>query len=182
VEDAAVKHHVTIQGVEHTVEVGEPQADGTCPVRVDGQELTARWAPAAPDSPSEVWVAGGERTVHAVALPASAAHAGESRLVAGGRIVLAAVETDRERLRRAARPPEAAAGRAVVRSTLPGVIRRVLCQPGQAIADGAPLVTLEAMKMENELRAEANGVVKTVHVREGQVVDAGEALVELDVA
>jgi biotin carboxyl carrier protein len=178
-----LRYHVAIQGVEHLVEVGEPAADGTIPVVVDGREIEARLGPGASrSSPVEVWIASAGRSVHAVLLPPASPAASSRRLVAGGRIVQATVETDRERLRRAARPRDATAGRLIVRSALPGVIRRVLCRPGQAVADGAPLVTLEAMKMENELRAEVAGVVQAVHAREGQVVNAGEALVEIEAA
>ena len=42
------------------------------------------------------------------------------------------------------------------------------------------IIIIEAMKMENEIRATAEGVVKTVHVTPGQAVESGELLVELD--
>jgi biotin carboxyl carrier protein len=57
---------------------------------------------------------------------------------------------------------------------------RVLVSAGQSVERGAPLVIVEAMKMENELLAAVAGTVKTVHVGEGVAVDAGQALVELD--
>jgi biotin carboxyl carrier protein len=53
----------------------------------------------------------------------------------------------------------------------------VLVAVGQRVDAGAGLVVLEAMKMENEFRAAANGVITEVHVTPGQAVDAGDLLV-----
>nr|WP_276572691.1 MULTISPECIES: biotin/lipoyl-containing protein [Nannocystis] len=63
---------------------------------------------------------------------------------------------------------------------MPGRVVRVLVSAGQSVERGAPLVIVEAMKMENELLAAVAGTVKAVHVGEGVAVDAGQALVELD--
>jgi biotin carboxyl carrier protein len=62
---------------------------------------------------------------------------------------------------------------------MPGIVRAVLVQPGQAVAAGQPLVILEAMKMENELLSERGGAVTAVHRTAGQAVDTGDLLVEL---
>jgi biotin carboxyl carrier protein len=53
---------------------------------------------------------------------------------------------------------------------------------GVTVAKGAPLVILEAMKMEHEVVAPRAGVVSAVHVEPGQQVDAGAVLVTLDEA
>ena len=55
-------------------------------------------------------------------------------------------------------------------------------EPGQRVDAGAGLVVVEAMKMENELRAAGAGVVAAVHVAPGQVVERGAALVTLESA
>ena len=57
--------------------------------------------------------------------------------------------------------------------------RRVLVQTGQAVQARQPLVVVEAMKMENELRAARAGTVSEVHAREGSSVDAGTLLAVL---
>jgi biotin carboxyl carrier protein len=59
---------------------------------------------------------------------------------------------------------------------MPGKVVAVLVQVGQAVEPGAGLVVLEAMKMENEFRAKAAGVVAEVHVTPGQAVNAGDTL------
>jgi len=76
--------------------------------------------------------------------------------------------------------PSGASGPSHVRSPMPGRIVRVMAAPGAQVAAGDGLVIVEAMKMENELRAARGGTVRTVHVREGQAVDGGALLVELE--
>lgn len=77
----------------------------------------------------------------------------------------------------AAAPP---AGPAPVVAPMPGLVVRVHVQPGDSVAAGQGLVVMEAMKMENELRAQGAGVVKTVLVQPGTAVEKGAVLVELE--
>jgi biotin carboxyl carrier protein len=71
-------------------------------------------------------------------------------------------------------------GLARVTAPMPGKLVRVLVAAGQAVAAGDGLVVVEAMKMENELRAPKAGTVKEVPVREGQAVEAGTLLVVVE--
>jgi biotin carboxyl carrier protein len=64
-----------------------------------------------------------------------------------------------------------------VAAPMPGKIVRVLVKPGDAVQPRQGLVVVEAMKMENELRAARAGQVRDVFVREGQSVEAGTPLV-----
>ncbi len=73
----------------------------------------------------------------------------------------------------------ASAAEREVRAPMPGLVLRVLVEPGQAIEEGDRLVVLEAMKMENELRAPASGTVAAVHVQAGAAVGKNELLVSL---
>jgi pyruvate carboxylase subunit B len=70
-------------------------------------------------------------------------------------------------------------GPAPLVAPMPGLIVRVNVQPGDVVAAGQGLVVMEAMKMENELRAAGGGTVKTVHVAPGVAVEKGAVLVEL---
>lgn len=63
---------------------------------------------------------------------------------------------------------------------MPGKVLQVLVTSGQSVAEGDGLLILEAMKMEHRMVAEAAGTVRAVHVSDGQMVDAGAILVELD--
>jgi len=72
------------------------------------------------------------------------------------------------------------AGGAVVKTAMPGRIVRILVAPGDAVTKGQPLLVVEAMKMENEIKAPRDGVLKRVAVEEGQLVEAKAVLVELE--
>lgn len=69
---------------------------------------------------------------------------------------------------------------AEVRATLPGLVVQVSVSAGQLISEGDPLLTIEAMKMENQIRAPRAGRVAAVAVVPGQTVPAGAVLVRLD--
>jgi pyruvate carboxylase subunit B len=63
---------------------------------------------------------------------------------------------------------------------MPGLIVRVNVSPGDHVQAGQGLVVMEAMKMENELRAAGNGTVSAVRVTPGKAVEKGTVLVELE--
>jgi len=65
---------------------------------------------------------------------------------------------------------------------LPGKIIQVLIKPGDKVRAGAPLVVLEAMKMEQTIQAQSAGTVETVGVSEGDQVEAGALLVRFEEA
>jgi biotin carboxyl carrier protein len=59
---------------------------------------------------------------------------------------------------------------------MPGKVVRVLVKPGDEVSPRQPILVIEAMKMENELRAAAEGVISELHAKEGQSVEAGTLL------
>ena len=63
---------------------------------------------------------------------------------------------------------------------MPGKIAKVLVKVGDAVTQGQGVIVVEAMKMENELKAIADGKVKAVKVKEGDAVDASQSLVEFE--
>jgi len=79
-----------------------------------------------------------------------------------------------------ARPKAEAGNPAHLGAPMPGAIATVGAQPGQKVAAGDLLVTIEAMKMETGLHAERQGTVKAVHVKPGDQVDAKDLLVEFE--
>ena len=72
------------------------------------------------------------------------------------------------------------AGPIRVTAPMPGKLVRLLVTRGQAVEAGQGLVVVEAMKMENELRAPRAGRVSELPVQEGQAVDTGTLLVRLE--
>ncbi len=74
----------------------------------------------------------------------------------------------------------AAAGRIV--APMPGTVTRILAEPGVGLARGAPVIVLEAMKMEHTLRAPAEGRVKALKCAVGDFVQEGTELAEFEPA
>ena len=60
---------------------------------------------------------------------------------------------------------------------MPGKVLQVLVQPGDAVEEGQALLVLEAMKMENMIKAVAAGTVSEVPIAEGEAVEKGALLV-----
>ena len=80
-----------------------------------------------------------------------------------------------------ARRPKAEMGNpAHIGAPMPGLIATVCVSAGQKVIAGDLLLTIEAMKMETGIHAEADGTVKAVHVSAGAQVDAKDLLVEMD--
>jgi biotin carboxyl carrier protein len=76
----------------------------------------------------------------------------------------------------------AAAGPEKVSAVMPGIVRSVGVAPGDRVTKGTSLLILEAMKMQNEIRAPRDAVVEAVHVDADTVVSKGDALVTLAAA
>ena len=76
--------------------------------------------------------------------------------------------------------PAAAASTVVIKSPLPGSIMKVLVAPGQTVKRGDVLLTMESMKMENNILAEFDGVIKTVSVEPGKNVLQDDKLIEME--
>ena len=80
-------------------------------------------------------------------------------------------------------PAKAAApsvsGAIKINSPMPGSIWKVLVNVGDVVKKGQPLLILEAMKMENEITAPADGKVVDIKVTKGQSVNLGQVLVEM---
>ena len=74
----------------------------------------------------------------------------------------------------------AASGPAPIVAPMPGMIVRVAAQVGDQVQPGQGIVVMEAMKMENELRATSAGTVRAVLVSAGTAVEKGAVLLELE--
>ena len=161
---------------EHEVEV-EIQADGSRRVSVDGQafEVADAGAHGLRVSAREGDGAGRQ---HEVTI------AGEPRpseaWIAGERLGVE-VQTEQEaRLAAALGKTAGGSGSGELQAPMPGRVVEVLVSVGETIAQGAPAIIVEAMKMENELHAPAGGVVKEVAVAKGETVDAGQVLLVIE--
>lgn len=71
-------------------------------------------------------------------------------------------------------------GPQVIRAPMPGKVVKVLVEAGAEVTEGQGIVVIEAMKMENELRATKNGTVAAILVKEGQTVEGGTELARIE--
>jgi biotin carboxyl carrier protein len=67
-----------------------------------------------------------------------------------------------------------------MQAPMPGRVTVIHVKMGQQVEPGAPLLSLEAMKMENVLKAEGIGVVSEITIQEGDVVDKGAILIHFE--
>lgn len=68
----------------------------------------------------------------------------------------------------------------ILAATMPGQVRDLLIGPGDVVAAGAPLIILEAMKMEIRITAPAAGTITAINCVVGDVVERGQPLIEMD--
>jgi len=104
-------------------------------------------------------------------------HAGHCVVDVGGEAYTVRVEEQTRYIIRTRGGAARGGGGHTLAAPLPGRITRVAVAPGDRVSPGDTLVVIEAMKMENELRAAAGGTVAEVRVEAGQAVNAGDVLV-----
>ncbi len=164
-------YEVTIAGRTRRVEV-ESLQDGRFQVVLDGAAVAGEWSEPSPHllalrmegrSASFGW----KRTEEAIEL--------SSR----GLSFSAQVVDERARKLRALVGGKKKQGQATVRSAMPGKVVSVLVTHGQEVVAGTGLLVVEAMKMENEVKAPSAGRVTRIAVAPQDTVEAGQILVEL---
>lgn len=165
-----MKYIVSIAGREIEVEV-----DGDL-VTVDGSTRTA-WLRTIAGTPTRQLLLDGRPT----AIIMRSEGRGQWGLQVGGDRWEAEVLDERTRhIRSLTQGGERRRGPVTLRAPMPGMVVKVLAEPGHAVAAGAGLVVLEAMKMENELKSAASATVKAVRVNPGEAVEKGQILVEFE--
>ncbi|MHB1224384.1 MAG: acyl-CoA carboxylase biotin carboxyl carrier protein subunit [Gemmatimonadaceae bacterium] len=119
-------------------------------------------------------------TVHRVIARRGGARGSYTLWVDGWRYDVEALDERRRAISDLSAASGQASGPAPLTAPMPGLIVRVAVAVGDVVAAGQSLVVMEAMKMENELRATAAGTVARIHAAEGSAVERGMVLVELE--
>jgi biotin carboxyl carrier protein len=166
-----VRYVVDVAG--RTVEV---DLDGDH-VRVDGEDVSARLVEL-PGTPVVLLALGDD--VHRVAVRRGESRGRYALSIGGRRYDVEALDERTRAIRQLSAASAAPSGPAPLIAPMPGLIVRVTVAPGESVRAGQGLVVMEAMKMENELRAAAAGVVKAVRAAPGMAVERGAVLVELE--
>lgn len=164
-----MKYTVTAGRTTHVVEI-----DGSS-VTVDG--VATRIVTHGAGGPIRRLIVG-DRSIEVTAVPGE--EPGTWIVAAEGSRVTAAVLDERSQAIRAMTKGAALSqGPVQVRAPMPGLVVRVPVQEGDEVASGTALVVIEAMKMENELKAQVDGTVARVHVAPGARVEKGAVLIDL---
>lgn len=162
-----MKYRVTLEGQEREVDVSIAP-NGSAVVSLDGKAVDADVVRVEGGINLRI---GGRVYDIAVGGKADALHIAqrENRAVAS-------VQSERMRSQKKG-GAGAGAGAREVRSPMPGRVVKLLVNVGDEVAKQAPVVVVEAMKMENELRTAAGGIVESIHVKAGDTVESGALLV-----
>jgi len=117
-------------------------------------------------------------------VPASVEPLGKDKfqVTFAGRRTTVTVKDERDLLLEEFGLDEGAAAGGEVRAPMPGLVLDVLVEEGEEVAADQGLLVLEAMKMENELKAPSGGVVSTIHASSGDAVEKDDLLVEIEAA
>ena len=154
---------------------------GRFAVKINGKERIVEIDVVVVEAERGVWLLrqGNEQTVAAVD-GSGAKMTVEIRRPGGDPLVLPAEVTDARRAKIAV-PARAGneAAPVIMRSPIPGRVVKVLVKVDDSVKAGQTVVVLEAMKMENELRAPRAGRVSIVRCAEGTAVEAGQDLVTI---
>jgi pyruvate carboxylase subunit B len=148
-------------------------ADG---IRVDGEAVAAQ-VEAVGGTPIHLLTIG--QTQHRIAVVRGGTRGRYRLWTDGHRFEVEALDERRRAIQDLTGAGGAARGPSPLVAPMPGLVVRIEVNPGDLVEAGQPLVVMEAMKMENELRSTGPGTVSAVRVQTGQAVEKGAILVEL---
>lgn len=115
---------------------------------------------------------------YSVVFETAASRGGSSVLYLNGRRYAVDLQNERDiLLERFGMTSEVTTGKQEITAPMPGLVVRTLVEPGDEVSEGQGLLVLEAMKMENELKAASSGTVGIVHVEAGTAVRKNDLLI-----
>lgn len=167
-----MRYFVTVGGREHTVEITDTARGAVAAAVLQEDGHAAREV--------DVTTAGGTSSVRVGTRMVDVVVSGTAEKLdvwASGARSTVSLESARTRAAAASRGPRKGTGPGTLFSPMPGKVTKVLVREGDTVELGAPLVIVEAMKMENELTAERPGTVQKVLVQAGDAVEGGATLV-----
>jgi biotin carboxyl carrier protein len=165
-----VKYYVTVNGRPHEVELVERL--GELVVAVDGKPFDLSYQEV--DDLGQV-VLNHDGRSFGLSIEGDL---NQASITLAGHLYSVELEDEREKAAHAAERAASKGGGSVA-SVMPGIVVEILVAPGDQVAKGQPMLVLSAMKMQNEIGAPADAVVREIHVVPGQAVGAGTKLVTL---
>lgn len=172
-----MKYYVRINGVEHVVEIEPGVARGAKSIKLSVDDKPRELEYHEIDVLGQVLVREGDKS-HGVSIEGNG---DDISVTIAGHVYKVSIEDERERAAGAAEKSSQKGG-GLVKSVMPGVVVELLVASGDSVAEGQPLLILEAMKMQNEIAAPSDGVVGEIYVAAGEAVNAGAKLLTIDTA
>lgn len=168
-----MKYFITIAERTHEVEV---TPDG---VRIDGRKHDAELRAVAGSAVHHLLLDGASH----VLVAENGEQAGNWNIHLNGQRIAAEVVDERTRaIRQMTGRSAGPRGPRPVKAPMPGLIVRIEVAVGDRVKAGQGVAIIEAMKMENELKAESDGVVSRIAVSAGSAVEKGAVLIEFESA
>ncbi len=167
-----MKYYVSVNGEDHEVTLDEHG------VQVDGERVSA--AVESIDGTPVRMVTIGDEVHRVVVRPRGGTRGAYTLWLDGYRFEVEALDERGRAIRELSGKSAGPSGPAPLVAPMPGLIVRVNAQPGDEVQAGQGLVVMEAMKMENELRAPAAGRVRAILAAPGTAVEKGAVLIELE--
>jgi biotin carboxyl carrier protein len=166
-----MRYFVTIEGRTYDVELAGGEAT------IDGKAVNVELRAVPGTGTRHLLADGGSHVI----LGGPGGERGEWEVQVDGRRMHAEVVDERTRaIRKLTARTAAPTGPRPIRAPMPGMVVRIEVEPGQQVSKGQGVAIIEAMKMENELKAETDAVVAKVLVAAGQAVEKGQVLVEFE--
>jgi len=152
IKNGAGRCYAEIDGRTYEFDALETEAGQFSLRRADGKKLEARVSLDA-DGRSIVWIDGRSIAVELI---------------------------DQKKLRSTGASGAETAGVADIKTAMPGKVVRLIASVGDSVEKGDGVIVVEAMKMQNEIKAPKNGVVTSIRVAEGDTVDPGQVLLSIE--
>ena len=168
----ATYYHATIDGLEHELEIEELANAGAFKINLGGKKINADLRRAGPASFSIIV---GNRSFDLDVI-----RQGEEFVVSSRSGVTRLTLEDARRRLMHSRGAREVSGKVQMRAMMPGRVLSVLVQVGDQVEAHQGVLVIEAMKMENELKAPKAGKVAEVKVTAGQTVEKGELLIVIE--
>ena len=145
---------------------------------------SAPWAPSGGQAADLVRIGPGRFSVlingesHSVLVLKEDREARTVRLRIGARTCTVRIEEEQDRLMQTLGLDKVARKAGELKAPMPGLVINILVMPGDQVKKNDPVLVLEAMKMENLIKAPGDGVVKAVLAEKGRAVEKGQSLIQ----
>ncbi len=170
-----MRYYTVIDGTERMIDIEE--REGVLHVRLDDEEVSAKvdLVRVRGDGAFSLLLDGQS---HGIVM---SERKSDFDVTVGARTLTVSVEDERthEALKLTGSAGKSS-GPVAVKSVMPGIVREVRVAEGDVVEVGTPLLILEAMKMQNEVRAPRAGTVTTVHIAAESVVAKNDKLIDLE--